>query len=344
MISSRYPETMRLLLCTSLFTLMSLTALAQSPTVKLDAGNGGQNTIQGDIFASSGQRFDRPVEVRLTTPRGEISTTSNGNGSFVFRALTGGRYAVRVDPGAPYAPSYEIVDVTESGASGRMGSTFSVQVHLRLRAGAKTTTGVVSANAPPKEAVELYNKALISVKEGKRDQAIEQLKAAIGIHPSFVAALNGLGIQYLKLGKYQPAYEAFNIALTFSPDSFLLRLNAGMALLFMNRFPEAEVEFHVAIKTNEASGPAHLYRARALIGLNRLPEAVTDLKRAIEIGGEDTKTAHRYLAGIHMENGETAEAVKQLELYLKAAPDTKEADQIKNLIKDLNKKRTEGRD
>lgn len=342
MTSSRYPATMRVLLCTTLFTLMSLTVLAQS-TIKLDAGNGGQNTIQGDIFAPSGQRFDRPVEVRLTTPRGDISTTSNGNGSFAFRALTGGRYAVRIDPGEPYAPSYEVVDVAESGASGRMGSTFTVQVHLRLRADAPTTMGVVSANAPPKQAVELYNKALISVKEGKRDQAIEQLKAAIAIHPSFVAALNGLGVQYLKLGKYQPAYEAFNIALTFSPDSFLLHLNSGMALFSMSRFPEAEVEFRAAIQKNEASGSAHLYRARTLIALNRLPEAVTDLKRAIEIGGDDIKTAHRYLAGIHMENGETAEAVKQLELYLKAVPDTKEADQIKNLIKDLNKKRAEGK-
>ena len=341
---SRYLRTMRVLLCTSLFILMGLTALAQPTTVKLDAGNGGQNTIQGDIFAPSGQRFDRTVEVRLTTPRGDISTTSNGNGSFVFRALIGGRYAVRIDPGEPYAPSYEVVDVAESGGSGRIGSTFTVQVHLRLRANAPTTMGVVSANAPSKEAVELYNKALISVKEGKRDQAIEQLKAAIAIHPSFVAALNGLGVQYLKLRRYQPAYEAFNIALTFAPDSFLLHLNAGMALFSMNRFPEAEIEFQKAVQKNETSGSAHLYRARTLIALNRLPEAVTNLKRAIDIGGDDVKTAHRYLAGIHMENGETAEAVKQLELYLKAAPDTKEADQIKNLIKDLNKKRSEGRD
>lgn len=169
------------------------------------------------------------------------------------------------------------------------------------------------------------------------------MKSAIAIHPSFVAALNGLGVQYLKLGKYQPAYEAFNIALTFSPDSALLHSNAGLALFSMNRFSEAEVEFHTALQKNETSGSAHLYRARALIALNRLPEAVSNLKRAIEIGGEDTKTAHRYLAGIHMENGENAEAVKHLELYLKAAPDTKEADQIKNLIKDLNKKRAEGR-
>ena len=50
------------------------------------------------------------------------------------------------------------------------------------------------------------------------------------------------------------------------------------------------------------------------------------------------KIAHHHLAGIHMEKGETVEAVRQLELYLKAAPETKEADQIKNLIKELNKK------
>ena len=32
------------------------------------------------------------------------------------------------------------------------------------------------------------------------------------------------------------------------------------------------------------------------------------------------------------------EAVKELELYLQMSPNTKEADQIKNLIKELNKK------
>jgi tetratricopeptide (TPR) repeat protein len=114
-------------------------------------------------------------------------------------------------------------------------------------------------------------------------------------------------------------------------------------LFSLNRFSAAEAEFRAATQKNETSGAAHLYRARALIALNRLPDAVADLKKAIAIGGEDVKTAHRYLAGIHMENGENAEAVKELELYLKAAPETKEADQIRNLIKDLNKKRTEGR-
>ena len=300
-----------------------------------------RNTIQGDIITPNGQRLDHPVIVWLSTSRGEMSTTSNGNGSFVFRQLGGGRFAVRVDAGDAYEAATEVVNIADTGTIGtmsRMGQIYSVQIHLRLKSGEPITKGVISANDPPKAAVDLYNKALESVKNGHRDKAIEQLKGALAIHPTFVAALNGLGVQYLKLGKYDAASEAFTNALKITPDSFILHLNCGIALFSLNKPAEAETQFAAALAKNEASGTAHLYRARALIGLNRLDEAAKDLQRAIEIGGDDVKLAHRYLAGIYVEKGENVEAVKQLELYLKASPDSKESEQIKNLIKELNKK------
>ena len=271
--------------------------------------------------------------------RGEISTTSNGNGSFLFRGLTGGRYTVRVDAGDAYAPATASVEIPQSQAGGAMlGGLYSVQLYLRPSSNQPVTKGVVSAADPPKAAVDLYNKALESVKAGEREKAIDQLKAALAIHPSFAAALNGLGVQYMKLGNYKAAYEAFNAALTITPDSFILHLNSGITLFQLNKFAEAEAAFGLALLKNEASGTAHIYRARALIALNRLDDAVKDLKRAVEIGGEDVKVAHRYLAGIYMEKGENAEAVKELELYLKTGSAAKEADQIKSLIKELNKK------
>src|SRR5215204_2550281 len=312
------------LLCSALFVLFSCNVLAQSESnVKLDAGNGGRNTLQGDIITPSGQRLDHPVEVRLLTPRGEISTTSNGNGSFVFRQLTGGRYSVRVDMGDTFAPALEVVDIADSGSGSgmsRIGQIYSVQVHLRLRAGQPINKGVVSANEPPKEAVDLYNKALTSVKDGNRDKAIEQLKAALALHPSFVAALNGLGVQYMKLGEHQAAFEAFSNALKLSPDSFMLHLNMGVTLFNLGKFAGAESELATAILKNETSGSAHVYRARSLIGLNRLDDAAKELKRAVEIGGDEVKIAHRFLAGIHIEKGQPVEAVKELELYLKVSP------------------------
>lgn len=302
---------------------------------------GNRNTIQGDIIMPNGQRLDHPIMVWLSTNRGEISTTSNGNGSFVFRQLGGGRVTVRVDAGEAYEPATETVNLTDTGSAGtmsRLGETYSVQIRLRPRMGAPITKGVISANEPPKAALDLYNQALESVKAGHREQAIEQLKGAIAIHPQFVAALNGLGVQYMKLGNNQAAFEAFNTALTMAPDSFILHLNCGITLFNLNKYDLAEKELAIALTKNEVSGAAHLYRARTLIALNRFDEAVKDLKRAVEIGGDDVKAAHRYLAGIYVEKGEPAEAVKELELYLKASPDSKETDQIKNLIKELNKK------
>lgn len=289
----------------------------------------------------NGQRLDHPVLVWLSTSRGEMSTTSNGNGSFVFRQLGGGRFAVRVDAGDQYEAATEVVNIVDTGSAGmmsRVGQVYNVQIHLRPKATQPITKGVVSANEPPQAAVDLYNKALESVKAGDRDKAIEQLKGALAIHPQFVAALNGLGVQYMKLGNYQHAFEAFNSALLFSPDNFFLHLNCGVALFNLNKYAEAEKELSAALLKNEASGSAHVYRGRTLIALKRFDEAAKDLKRAIEIGGDDVKLAHRYLAGIHVEKGENAEAVKQLELYLKASPSSKETDQIRNLIKELNKK------
>lgn len=279
--------------------------------------------------------------VWLSTSRGETSTTSNGNGSFVFRQLGGGRFVVRVDAGEAYERAIEVVNIADSGSAGtmsRVGQIYTVQIQLRPKAGQPITRGVVAANEAPKEAVDLYNQALESVKVGDRDKAIEQLKGALAIHPQFVAALNGLGVQYMKLGNYQYAFEAFNTALVISPDSFKLHLNCGIALFHLNKHSEAEKAFTAALLKDEASGSAHVYRGRALIALKRLDEAAKNLKRALEIGGDDVKVAHRFLAGIYVEKGENVEAVKQLELYLKASPSSKETDQIKNLIKELNQK------
>jgi Tfp pilus assembly protein PilF len=340
--SVRFPRRQRPLLCAAVLTLvLSVTALGQvEPDMKRDAGNGGHNTLQGDVITPNGQRLDHPVLVRLSTPKGEITTTSNGNGSFIFRQLTAGRYTVTLDAGEGYALASEMVDINESssGTMVRMGQTYTVQVHLRPRAGQPITKGVISANDPPKTALDLYNKALTSVKDGNRDKAIQELKAAIAIHSSFVAALNGLGVQYMKMGKHQAAYEAFSSALKITPDSFILHLNCGITLFHLNKHAEAEAEFAAALLKTETSGAAHIYRARSLIALNRLDDAAKDLKRAVEIGGEDVKIAHRYLAGIYVEKGEAAEAVKELELYLEVIPTTKESEQIKNLIKELNKK------
>ena len=125
------------LCCSALFTLfLSFNVLAQSdvPGAQTSAGNGGLNNIQGDIIAPDGKRLDRPVMVRLSTMRGELSTTSNGNGSFRFGQLTGGRYIVTIDAGEGYASATETVEIPHSGGGmSRIGGSYSVQMYLRAK-------------------------------------------------------------------------------------------------------------------------------------------------------------------------------------------------------------------
>src|SRR5215813_9239669 len=86
---------------TLIFSVLLIVITGLDTFAQTDAST-SRNTIQGDIITPNGQRLDHPVIVWLSTNRGEISTTSNGNGSFFFRQLGGGRFTVRVDAGDAY--------------------------------------------------------------------------------------------------------------------------------------------------------------------------------------------------------------------------------------------------
>lgn len=329
-----------------LVLLISLPSLAQSdPNIKFDSGTGGRNTLQGDVVLPSGQRLDRPIQVKLNTVRGEISTMSNGNGSFTFRQLGGGRYTVRVEAVDGYAPASEVIEIHESGSGGamsRIGQTYTVQIRLQPRERASVSSGVVSVDAPPKAALDLFEKALAAAKEGHRERAIEDLRKAIAIHPTFVAALNGLGVQYIKLREFEKAFEAISQALRNSPDNPMLHLNAGIALLGLKRFEQAESELQKATQSNSVSASAHFYRARALIGMGRLGEAEKELNKALAIGGNDMAIARRFLAGIYLQRGENEKAIRVMKQYLKSVKESKETAQIRFLISELERNRKKG--
>jgi TolA-binding protein len=318
--------------------LISTQALAQvDPNTKIDTGTGGRNTLQGDIYLPGGRRLDRSVLVRLGTSRGELWTNSNGNGSFQFRGLHGGRYTVSVDIGEDFAPATETVEIADTSAGlNRPGQTFMVQIYLLPRAGEPTRrASVISADSIPPKAVELYEQAIISARNGQRAKAIEQLKSAIAIHPAFVPALNGLGVQYLKLGEYEKASEVFAKAVKFQPDNPKLHLNLGVALLYSKKLAEAEAELSTATKQQDASASAHYYRGRALVGLKRLADAEKEFKRVVDLGGEEVAMSYRYMAGIYVEWRDNSKALDALTHHLALAPKSSETPQIMDLINKL---------
>jgi Tfp pilus assembly protein PilF len=306
-----------------------------------DPGTGGQNVIQGRIYFPSGRMVDKRVKVILTSISGaNFSTLSDDSGAFSFRRLAGGSYVVRVDAGQEFLPVTETVDIIQPSRRGGGGSTYTVQINLQL----KTTVGaappaVLDAGLAgvPRNARAHYEDALKSARSGDSKKAIELFKKAIELHPPYALAYNEMGVQYIRLGDLDNASGALQEAIKLSPDSFGPRLNYGIVLFYKKKYADAGEQLDRSLKINEASGVAHLFRGRVFIKANDFERAEKELLRAVNLGG-DVNEAHRFLGGIYNERGDYGRAIQELEAYLKASPNVKDAEQIRQIVRELRAK------
>jgi tetratricopeptide (TPR) repeat protein len=308
-----------------------------------DPGTGGRNMINGHIYLPNGQLLNRKAKVQLTSLRsGTLFTVSDDNGAFTFRRLSGGSYQLTIDAGKDYEIATETVDIIESGTRRResTGQTISVQIYLRPRSVSTEKLGTVDATLVgiPQSAAELYKQALNLSHDGKNKEAIEKLKEALTIYPKFVSAYNELGVQYMRLGQLAEAAEALRAALRLSPYVFTPRLNYGIVLVKQKEFAAAEVELRRALERDDRSVPARLYLSRALIGLGKHADAEALLRQTLALGGPEANLAHRYLGALYIERGAKAQAIDELETYLRLEPQDKDANQIREIIRNLKTK------
>jgi Flp pilus assembly protein TadD len=298
---------------------------------------GGNNSIIGTVFAPSGRPLQQRVRIRLSTmTRGDRVFSTNDNGAFAFRGLPGGSYTITIDREADYKPYTTSVDVIQNSGGGRPTPTV-VTVNIRLEYKDRNKVSLVSAEllSVPAKARVHYEKGIVHSQKGNREAAIEEFKRAITEHPSFTMAFNELGVQYLKLGRLEEADQAFQDALKIDPNSFAALTNRAIANVMMKRYGEAVPILQKALKQDDQSAVCHYFLGQALANLGLFDEAEKELLHSLKLGKEQMKEAHRILAIIYSSRGAKKQAAKELETYLKLAPDTPDADQLKQMIRQL---------
>jgi tetratricopeptide (TPR) repeat protein len=302
-----------------------------------DPGTGGNFIIQGTVFLPVGHRVDRPIRVRLFTPtRGTITTMTDDNGVFSFRRLAPGSYSVVIDAEKDFETVNEQVNIVQAFRTGSSTeNVILVQIRLKAKAGTSFKPEVMNAELAnvPKTAVQLYNQSLELGQAGKPKDAIEKLKQAIAEFPNFMLAFNEMGVEYLKLNELGKAEEALRNALKISPDSPIPLMNHGIVLTHMGKFEPAVNELQQALKQRDQSANGHFYLGQALANLGRFGEAEEHLTRAIALGGDEVKDAHRFLGAIYLQRGERERAVAELETYLKLAPKARDAEQVRQIVR-----------
>src|SRR5216684_3628714 len=325
----------------ALVSAMLLPAAAKSqirsPEIDTDPSSGlkrGTNTIEGQVFDSSGRPLKKPCTVRLNSVNvGEFSTMTDDSGLFTFRRLKEGTYYLKVEAGEDYQAAAETVDFFDN-----RNRTETVQIQLRPKPpAANNKPAVVNAAlaSVPKAALDLYQQGAQLAAAGKNREAIEKFKSAVSLYPQFVVALNEMSAAYINLGELEPATNALEAAIKIEPNNPTLRLNYGYVLMLKERFADSERELSRAIQLKDELVAAHLYRGRVLIRLRNYDEAEKELNRTLSLGGASGVMAYRYLGALYSERGETSKAIAALENYLKLTPKAKDSDQVRAIIRQL---------
>ena len=307
-----------------------------------DTGFGGGNAISGTVLVSTGQRLERQVSVRLQSmTKGDRIAPTDDTGNFAFSGLPNGSYAIVIDKEKDFEPFRGTVDIRQF--AGAPPQVYQMNIRLQLKPGIAVKPGVVNAELAnvPAPAVAAYEKALQSAQAGNRKAAIEQLKQAVSEYAKFMLAYNELGVQYMKLGDLNKADEALRSALKLSPDGPTPLLNHGIVLALMGKFDTAVTELDHSLKQREQSANGHFYLGQALANLGRFDQAAGHLSRAVELGGDEMKDAHRFLGVIYLRQGERERGVTELETYLKLSPKARDADQIRQIIRQNQKARND---
>ena len=344
-----YPIISRVLFLVIVFSSVVSTALSQSGGGVDSLGTGGRHTITGRVYFPSGRRSDVRVKVKLQSLNyGELTVFSDVNGSFSFKGLNSGSYAVVVDAGDEYELAHESVYIESEASNPRLGIVlppvsrlYTVDISLRPKMETHDTkAGVVSAAlaSVPGPAKDLYLKALASAEQGDSTKAIDHLKAALNILPEFPLALNELGVQYLKVGQADKAAEFLSKAVKLAPDEFQPRLNYGIALLNLKKLPEAEEQLRLAVGKQSGAPTAHMYLGIVLAIQRKLDEGQKELGLAIASKSPEVPLAHRYLGGIYYEKREYESAANELEAYLKFVPKAPDAEVLRQKIREMRNK------
>jgi tetratricopeptide (TPR) repeat protein len=133
----------------------------------------------------------------------------------------------------------------------------------------------------------LINKGISLVSLGKYHDAIDSYDKAIMIDPdSWVSWINR-GIAFGKLGRYRDAIECYDKGIEIYPENAVAWMYKGVSLYGLGKYHDAIDSYDKAIMLDPNHANAWYNRACSKIRMDGVEDGLRDLKKAIEIGGEE---------------------------------------------------------
>jgi len=170
---------------------------------------------------------------------------------------------------------------------------------------------------------------------GHAREALAILEPAAAADPN-LDALNALGIAYARSGRTADALATFARSLQIDPESPMTHENIGTIDLEAGRLAEARARFERALRANPASAQGHAGLAMVAIKSGDRPTAIASWKRAVALDPSNYDALYD-LGTQLVQGGQAAEARPYLEQFVRTAPASLYAKDIKEILFLLNR-------
>jgi len=299
--------------------------------------------IIGSVRVLKGDFPAHPVLVTLEMRGSPIgSAYCDGEGRFGFYSLRANEYTVSINDDG-YEPASQTANVNPETSPMNF-----VQFTLMPRANAKKDplTGRIEGSNPylidpaeyyrqfPKKTVKEFEKGVEADHHGNADEAIQRYEKALSYSPDFYPAHNNLGSIYLARQNFDAAQSQFEAALKTNQNDVEAYFNLGNVLLTTQRYADAEREITEGLQRRPDSAFGHFLQGVLYSHTSRLELAEKSLQSALQL---DPKMAEVYLqlVNLYLQQKRKAEAIAELETYLKAFPDSSFSPKARDLLKRL---------
>src|ERR1700730_12582143 len=226
------------------------------------------------------------------------------------------------------------VALTDSGsiAVSSIGPTdFEVQVkrsnQLDRNYGFSASSAFISASdlGVPGRARKEFERANQLI--GKQDfaQAIQKLNNAVAIYPAYAVAYNNLGVIYSRLGEHVREREALQKAISLNAHFALAYVNLGRMNITAGDFPSAEAVLDKAATFDPADPMALILLSYAEFMDRHFDEAIATTHKAHGLE-KPHAFVHRVAARAFEQQRQLANAIVELEVFLKEEPAGPRAD------------------
>jgi Tfp pilus assembly protein PilF len=287
-----------------------------------------------EIAGSLTPEVQASVTLRGALTPFSTSTLTDTRGRFRIERLEPGSYTLHV-----FAPGRGQMQRTIHVGPGAADERRRIVTHITLDGPAllPDSSAVVSARelAIPSRALREYERAERSLARRDVRAAITHLEKATEIAPRYSAAWNHLGTIAYQTSRYGDAEQYFRRALEADPDAFAPLVNLGGVLINLQRLEEAlQYNLHAVLKQpSDALANSQLGMTYLMLGNSANAEKY--LLNAVSLDPAHFSRPQLFLAELYLRRGDRAGAVRQLESFLSANPDSPEAATLRARIASL---------